>query len=434
MFKYVVLFASVMVSIQIVREQGDALKADCHKRRKPALASLVDEVISWDAAWREHKKKTDALRKQRNDLSEEINKIKKQGGDVSAILAKAKTIPQDIALIEKVQSDLSEKIQGALWRLPVILDMAVPEGDNEKANVEVRRWGVPRTDEVIAHGDWAQQHNLADFDQAAQVAGAGFNYLKEELALLDISLQRYAIDVMRKHGFKLMEVPMMLRSAAYERVVPLGDFEEVMYPAGDDAFMIATAEHPLMSFFLNKTLDERELPVKLVGVSSCWRREIGSRGVDTKGLFRMHQFNKVEQVVISTPQESYTWFEKMQGITEEIMQSLKIPYRVLEICSGDISIKNAKQYDIEAFFPRQGKYAEITSCSNCATWQADRLGLKVKAGAEKFTPHTLNNTALATSRVMVAIMENFQNEDGTVNVPEVLQKYVGFKVMGKPIK
>ncbi|MDP6293349.1 MAG: serine--tRNA ligase [Candidatus Woesearchaeota archaeon] len=419
-----------MISMQDLRENPAAYKADCEKRHKPQLAALVDEVLKLDENWKEHKKKTDDLRAERNKISKDINTQKKAGGDVEALLQKAKDIPAQIQQIEQVQNDLHEKINVILRKLPNLMHESVPEGKTEADNPEIRKWGKPKKGKGENHGEWAEAHGLADFDTAAKVSGAGFNYLKEELALLDISLQRYAIDFMRKQDFKLMEVPMMLRQDAYAATTPMEDFEDVMYSVGKEHYLIATAEHPLMAQFWNKTVSGNELPLKIVGVSPAWRKEIGSRGVDTKGLFRMHQFNKVEQIVVCKPDESYDWFEKMQGYTEEMVKELGIPYRVIEICSGDLSIKNAKQYDIEAWFPRQDKYAEITSASNCTTWQAQRLNFKASMNNQKITPHTLNNTALATSRIMVAILENFQNKDGKVDIPKCLHKYTGFKQMG----
>lgn len=417
-----------MISVQALRENAAKYKADCEKRHKPELIPLIDTALELGDAWLEHKKKTDDLRHERNELSKKINEAKKKGDDVAPLLEKAKEIPQKIRMIEEVQNAVKTKMNAILARLPNLMHASVPEGKSEKDNPEIRRWGNVKHTKVKNHGEFAEEKGLADFETATNVAGAGFNYLKEELALLDLSLQRYAIDFMRKQGFTFFEVPMMLRKDAYAAVTPLDDFQDVMYAVGKDMYMIATAEHPLMAQFWNKTLNEKDLPLKIVGVSTAWRKEIGSRGVDTKGLFRMHQFNKVEQVVVCKPEESYEWMEKMQGYSEKMLQELGIPYRVIDICSGDLSIKNAKQYDIEAWFPRQGKYAEITSCSNCTAWQSSRLNCRVRA-KEKYYPHTLNNTALATSRTMVAILENFQN-NGKVDIPKVLHKYTGFTQLG----
>ncbi|MBI4143860.1 serine--tRNA ligase [Candidatus Woesearchaeota archaeon] len=417
-----------MILLRNVRENPDLYKKDCIKRHKPELVVLVDDVVRLDASWREHKKKTDGLRRQRNEISEQVNAEKKKGKDVSGLLETAKDIPKKIAFIEDVQKELEKKINDILLRLPNLMHASVPEGKDSSQNPEVRKWGSPvSAPAIVSHGELAEKKGLADFDTAAKVAGSGFNYLKEELALLDISLQRFAIDFMRSKGFTFMEVPMLLRRDAYSAVTPLNDFQDVMYPVDNDFFLIATAEHPLMAYFWDKVVDETELPIKLVGLSSAWRKEIGAHGVDTKGLFRMHQFNKVEQVVVCRPEESFDWLEKMQLLSEEMIKKLGIPYRIIEICSGDLSIKNAKQYDIEAWFPRQNKYAEIGSASNCSSWQSVRLNLRYRKGQEKEFPNTLNNTALATSRVMVAILENFQNNDGSIDIPKVLHKYTGFE-------
>jgi seryl-tRNA synthetase len=242
-----------------------------------------------------------------------------------------------------------------------------------------------------------------------------------------MALQAFAVDYMVKQGFTLVFPPFMMRRAAYEGVTDLGDFETVMYKTeGEDLYLIATSEHPIGAMFMDEVIDEDRLPLAFAGISACFRREIGGHGVDMKGLFRMHQFNKIEQFVFSRPEDSWGWHEKLRANGEAIYQALDIPYRVVNVCTGDIGTVAAKKYDIEAWFPRQGKYREVISCSNCTDYQSRRLNIRAgKLGGEKFVPHTLNSTAMATSRGLVAVLENYQNRDGTITVPNVLRPYLG---------
>jgi seryl-tRNA synthetase len=305
----------------------------------------------------------------------------------------------------------------------------VPEGKDANDNVVVKTWGKKRTIkfELQNHAELLERAGLADFETARKASGQGFNYLLGEMALLDLALQRYGIDLLLKNGFILVVPPMLLRYETLSGVLNgLKDFEEVVYKIEqEDAYLIGTAEHSLVAFFRDKIIKEKEFPVKVCAVTPCFRKEIGAHGVDTKGLFRMHQFNKVEQVVITKPEDSFKMLEQMQSITEKFFQSLDIPYRVVEICSGDIGAKTAKQYDIEAWFPRQKVYREVTSASNCTDYQARSLNIKYEGkGGEKKYVHMLNNTMVATSRAMVAILENFQQEDGSIELPKVLQPYM----------
>ncbi|MEM4366151.1 MAG: serine--tRNA ligase, partial [Candidatus Woesearchaeota archaeon] len=284
--------------------------------------------------------------------------------------------------------------------------------------------------ELKSHGELLEQWALGDFRRGAKISGAGFQFIKGKIALLDLALQQFAIQKLLKKGYTFVMPPMMMRRKPYEGVVSIADFENVMYKIeGEDLYAIATSEHPLVAQFLDEVLDERELPIRLCGLSACFRKEIGSHGVDTRGLFRVHQFNKVEQVIISKPEESWHLHEEMQRNAEELFESLEIPFRVVNCCTGDLGMVAAKRYDIEAWFPRQGKYAEVTSASNCTDYQAVGLNIRYQHGKEQKRDyvHTLNATAIATGRAIVAILENFQEKDGSVSVPKVLQKFTGFK-------
>ncbi len=422
-----------MIDIKLIRENPDLVKENTRKRFKDE--KLVDEVIKKDAEWRKLKGEADSVRAERNKVSKEISDAKKAGKNTDTLMKKASEIPERLVQIEERSNKLEKEIAAAVKQLPNTMHDKVPLGKDGTQNIEIRKWGkVQKSDfEVKNHGEIAESLGLADFDAGRNNAGEGFNYINGELAMLDRALQMYGIDFALKKGFTLLVPPMMLNFETLEGVLSgLKDFEDVVYKIEkEDLYMIGTAEHPLTALFKNKTLNKKEFPIRLTAATPCFRKEIGSHGVDTKGLFRMHQFNKVEQVVLTLPEDSYKMMEEMQKITEEFFQSLEIPYRVLEICSGDLGPKFAKQYDIEAWFPRQGKYAEVTSCGNCTDFQARALNIKYLDGNDKKCVHILNNTMVATSRAMVAILENYQNKDGTVTVPKVLVPYMhGIKVIG----
>jgi seryl-tRNA synthetase len=421
-----------MLDPKLVRENPEAVRRDLEKRNDGAKLELLEQVVAMDAEWRKLTEEVNALRHERNDIAKKIAEAKKVKGDASALLARAseilKRIDEDGARLEEMR----KAIDAVLMRLPNILHESVPVGKDDSANAVVRKWGEPKVlpFELKSHGELAEELGLADFDRAARIAGAGFNYLKGDLALLDLALVNYAVQFMTAKGYTLVEPPFMMRREAYEGVTDLADFENVMYKIeGENLYMIATSEHPMAAMYIGEIIDEDALPIKFVGMSPCFRREIGARGVDTKGLFRMHQFNKVEQFIFCRPEDSWKFHEELQANSEEMIRGLGLPFRVVNVCTGDIGTLAAKKYDIEVWFPRQGKYGEVTSCSNDTDYQARRLGIRYgKQGSEKKgVPHTLNNTAIATSRIMVAILENCQNADGSVTVPEVLRKYMGGK-------
>ena len=417
-----------MLEINFVVKNPDAVKADLKKRGIIDKIKWVDELIKLNEEQKNLKTELDNLRHKRNEVSESINKDKREGKDISELVKEASQLPKRIKQLDQEYREKVDKIRFYLMRIPNILDDSVPIGKDDSENVEIKRVGKPKefNFELKPHGVLAEELGIADFKRAAKVVGSGFVYLKDELAMLDMALQRFAIDYLMGKGFTLVEPPFMLSRKAYEGVTSIDDFENVMYKIdGEDNYMIATAEHPLVSMFMNEVINEEDLPIKLVGISPCFRREIGSHGVDTKGLFRMHQFNKVEQVVFSTPEQSNKIFNEIQKNTEEMFAKLGIPYRVVNICTGDMGIVASKKHDVEAWFPRENKYKEVGSCSNCKSYQAVRLNIKVKRkdGTKEYL-HTLNNTGIATSRAMRAILENYQNKDGSVDIPEVLWPYM----------
>jgi len=328
-------------------------------------------------------------------------------------------------MLEKVEKNIKKE----LIQIPNILHESVPIGKDETENKEIRKWGEPPQFSFTPKTHLELAKNLIDFEAGAKASGSGFTYLKNEMVLLDIALQRFAIDFLTKKGYILVEPPYMVNKKTYESMIGNPEeFSEAGYKIeGEDLFLIPTAEYPLGGMFIDKVFNKDELPIKLVGVSPAFRREAGTHGKYAKGLFRMHQFNKVEQFIICLPDESWNFFEELQKNSEELYQQLGIHYRVVEICSGDIGAKQAKQYDIEAWMA-DGNYREIGSNSNCTDYQARRLNLKYRE-KEGMPPagfvHTLNNTALATSRTMIAIMEQNQQEDGTIKIPRILWDYMG---------
>ncbi len=419
-----------MLDINYIRENPEVVKENIKKRNKPELIKLVDDFLKSDKEWKQEKQKNDDLRHRRNKVSEEINLAKKQGKDASAFIQEAKEIPQKLAESDKKITELEQKTNFCLMRIPNLMHASVPLGKDGNDNVEIKKVGKPKkiNFELLTHTELAEKLSVADFEQGREVAGQGFNYIIGQLAMLDNALQRYGVDFLIKKGFKLVVPPMLLNKETLSGAVDLSAFEEVIYKVeNENLYLIGTAEHSLVSMLKNKTIKKENLPLKFCAVTPCFRKEIGGHGVDTKGLFRMHQFNKVEQVVYTTPEESFHMLEEMQKITEEFFESLEIPFRTIEICSGDLGGKFAKQYDIEAWFPRQNTYKEVTSAGNCTDYQARRLNINYLTTEGKRTAHILNNTMVATSRAMVAILENYQNKDGTVTIPKILQKYTKFK-------
>lgn len=424
-----------MLDIRFIREHPDLVKQDLKKRNDTEKLGWVDDLLKKDEEYRKLLQESQDLRHKRNTATQEINALKKEGKDISKKVKEVKEIPDRIRKAEQRIAELKEKIIFYLMRIPNILHKSVPVGKDPSDNKVIRTWGKKRKFDfdLKPHGELMEELGGADFRRATKVAGAGFYYLKGNIALLDIALQRFAIDFLTKKGFTLVEPPFLLNRRAYEGVIDLADFEKVMYRIdGDELYLIATSEHPLVAMHMNETFDESQLPIKYCGVSPCFRREIGSHGIDTRGLFRVHQFNKVEQVIFCKPEDSWKLHEEIQKNSEEMLKKLGLPYRVVNICTADIGIIAAKKYDIEAWFPREKAYSEVTSASNCTAYQATRLNIKYKLGEEKIYVHTLNNTGIATSRTIRAILENCQNKDGSVTVPKVLQPYMnGLKKIKK---
>ena len=419
-----------LIDPKIIRENPEIVKKNLEKRRDPVIIEKLDSWVSSDKEWRELKQKTDDLRSKRNTITESIKQAKIKGEDTSALMTQAKTLPELIKVSETKLKELEVSNKMLLMSIPNILQDDVPYGKDGDDNVVVRTWGeAVKNPNLIHHGELASKLNLAEFDRAVKISGEGFYALKGDLALLNMAIVSYSIELLAKKGFSLVIPPAMMNRRAYEGVTDLSEFDSVMYKIeGEDHYMIATAEHPLTSMLMDETIEDKDLPIVQAGYSTNFRKEIGKHGLDERGLFRLHQFDKVEQIVFCKPQDSNAWHEKMVANAEELCRDFEIPHRVVLICTGDIGTVAAKKYDIESWSPREGKYFETHSLSNCTTYQATRLNIKYrKSATEKEFVHTLNATEVAIPRMLRAILENHQTPEGTIRIPKALQRYM----MGK---
>ena len=416
-----------MLDINLIRDHPEVVRADLEKRGDEENLTRLEELIGWDRAWRETNTQVNELRHRRNDLSRRVAMAQRAGEEVSDLTQEASDLGGQIENLEAYLDSVRSSMDAALMRLPNILDPDVPVGKDDTENVEVRRWGEPREVgfELRPHGELLETSGWGDFERGRKVSGAGFVFLRGDMVLLDLALQKFALDSVVERGYLPVSPPFLIRRRPYEGVVDLADFENVMYKVeGEDLYLIATSEHPIAAMHMDEVFEEEALPLRYAGLSTNFRKEIGAHGVDTKGLFRMHQFNKVEQFIFSLPEDSGQYHEELIGNAEAIFQKLEIPHRVVNVSTGDIGTVAAKKYDLETWSPRQGKYVEVVSCSNVTDYQARRLNIKVgKRGGAKRLVHTLNSTAIATSRALVAILEHYQNEDGTVTIPRVLRSY-----------
>ncbi|MBL7055771.1 serine--tRNA ligase [Candidatus Woesearchaeota archaeon] len=424
-----------MLDIKFIRENSEKVKENIKKKFQDEKLAKVDEIVEKDKEYRELLQESEKLRHERNKISSDISQSKKEGKDVNDLLERAKVIPNKIKEIEETQNKLRSEILEILYILPNMIHESVPIGKSDKENVEKERIGTPKKFEfeVKSHVEVAENLGVVDFDISAKTSGNGFYFLKGKLGLLNMALINFARDFMVEHGYEYVEPPLMIRKEILQGVYSNEEIDAMSYKIeGEDLYLIATSEHPLIGMFIGKTLRKEDLPIKITGFSACFRKEIGSHGIDEKGLYRTHQFNKQEMVVICEPKDSYKFYDEMLKLTKELFKKLELPIREFECCSGDLADLKAKSCDLEAWSPRKNEYFEITSLTNMEEAQARRLNIKILDGGDKYFAHTLNNTVIATSRAMVAILENNQNEDGTVNVPQVLQKYMnGLKVIGK---
>lgn len=419
-----------MLDIRLIRENPELVRSNLMMRGNPENLKMLDELIDCDKRWRQHLTRLNELRHERRMVTAEIAAVKKKGEKTNDAISRAKKVDAEITTLEKQVGESEEKVHHRLMRLPNLLHETVPTGKDENDNVEVRIWSkIPKFDfPVKGHMDLGLDLDLMDIERAGKIAGARFFYLKKEAVLLDMALINFALEETAKRGYTPIEPPYMMRRKPYEGVVALSDFEDVLYKIeNEDLYLIATSEHPMASMFMDEVLKAEDLPLKLVGFSTNFRKEAGAHGKDTRGVFRTHQFNKVEQFVFCKPEDSWKTHEELIRNAEELVQKLDLPYRIVNVCTGDIGTVAAKKYDVEAWMPAQNTYREIISCSNCTDYQARRLNIRYRekeGEAPQGFVHTLNSTALATGRTIVAILENYQQEDGSVVVPNVLRKYM----------
>lgn len=426
-----------MLTTKYVRDHLQEIKRSLEKRRSDYP---LDELMDLDEQEKKIQKQVQELRTKRNKGSLEVSELRKAGKKAShAQIKELSEIKRMIDELEVKARGYESRISELLWNMPNILHESVPYGRDSGQNVEIRRHGAIER-KGAGHEDVLKRLDLLDLEQAAKVSGARFYYLKGDLALLENALVRFAIDNLMQKGYTLVSPPFMLKKEYYRGATALGDFEEALYMVGDtkesekkdleklgdELFLISTSEHPLAAMVAGRVFSAKELPKRYAGVSPCFRREAGSHGKDTKGIFRVHQFYKVEQFVVSRQEDSWAIFEELIGNAEELFRKLEIPYRVVDMCTAEIGTVAARKYDIEAYMPAQDKYREVVSCSNCTDWQALRLDIKYDEGERKYA-HTLNSTAVATTRTIVAIIENYLNEKGSINIPDALVPYMNGK-------
>ena len=425
-----------MLDMSMFREHADVLRADHDKREMPH--DNIDEVIRLDEEWRQARYDVDQLRKKRNEAARGIAEAKKSGDSAAAdsILAEVASLGQEIDFLsEKVDSCLAER-DAIRMRVPNILHDSVPVGEDDQKNTLHSLHG-DKTElgfEARNHNDLIEMNNWVDLARGAKVTGSRFYFLQGDLARLEMALQSYSANFLMERGYTLVQPPLMMNREAYEGVTDLGDFETVMYGIEPDKYyLIATSEHPLTAMRMDEIIEPSELPIKLVGVSSCFRREVGAHGLSDRGIWRVHQFTKIEQIVICKPDDSWEHHEELLTNAVELWDSLGLHYRVVNICTGDMGTVASKKYDLEAWLPGANAYKEVVSCSNCTDYQANRLRMRYRTAEGNSAVHTLNSTAVATSRALVAIMEQYQNEDGTVRVPDVLVPHMGGQTVLKPL-
>jgi len=419
-----------MLDMKLIRDHPEVVADNLKRRGNTEKVRMLQDLIEYDKKWRQLLTEANELRHKRRMITNEIASLKKKGKDAGEKIQEAQAIPEKIKKLGMQVEEYKQKANQILLKLPNILDESVPVGKDETENVVIRTCGKPPDFdfEPKNHLEVALRLGLIDVERGAKVAGHGFYYLRGELALLDYAILCYTIDFMIKRGYQLVEPPFMMRKRPYLGVTDLEFFEDQLYKiAREDLYLIATAEHPIAAYFMDEVLAKKDLPVKFVGVSSCFRKEVGAHGKYTRGLFRMHQFNKVEQFIFCLPEDSRKFHEELQKNAEDLYQSLGLHHRVVVLCSGDTGIVQAKTYDIQVWMA-DGEYREIGSNSNCTDYQARRLNIRhrEKEGqAPAGFVHTINNTALATSRTMMAILEHFQQRDGSIVIPKVLRPFMG---------
>ena len=422
-----------MIDIKFLRENPDAVKENIKKKFQDSKLPLVDEVIELDAQLRKAQQRGDSLRADRNRISKEIGGFMAKGQKDEAEKAKAqvKEFSDELEALEKQEEELSEKVKKIMMTIPNIIDPSVPIGKDDSENVEITRYGEPVVPdfEIPYHSEIMERLNGIDLDSARRVAGNGFYYLMGDIARLHSAVLAYARDFMIDRGFTYCIPPYMIRSNVVTGVMSFAEMDAMMYKIeGEDLYLIGTSEHSMIGKFIDNILEEDTLPRTLTSYSPCFRKEKGAHGIEERGVYRIHQFEKQEMIVVCKPEDSKMWFDKLWQNTVDLFRSMDIPVRTIECCSGDLADLKVKSYDVEAWSPRQKKYFEVGSCSNLGDAQARRLKIRVNGSdGKKYFAHTLNNTVVAPPRMLIAFLENNLNADGTVNIPEVLRPYMGGK-------
>ena len=421
-----------MIDIKFLRENPEAVKENIKKKFQDSKLPLVDEVIEADAQYRKIIQRAESLRADRNRISKEIGGYMAKGMKEEAENAKAqvKAFSDELSALEKQEEELSEKVNKIMMTIPNIIDPSVPIGKDDSENVEITRYGEPIVPdfEIPYHSEIMEKLNGIDLDSARKVAGNGFYYLMGDIARLHSAVISYARDFMIDRGFTYCIPPFMIRSNVVTGVMSFAEMDAMMYKIeGEDLYLIGTSEHSMIGKFSDTIVPEETLPQTLTSYSPCFRKEKGAHGIEERGVYRIHQFEKQEMIVVCKPEESAMWFEKLWQNTVDLFRSMDIPVRTIECCSGDLADLKVKSYDVEAWSPRQKKYFEVGSCSNLGDAQARRLKIRVNGKDGKYFAHTLNNTVVAPPRMLIAFLENNLNADGTVNIPEVLRPYMGGK-------
>ncbi len=428
-----------MLDIRFLRENPDIVKENIKKKFQDSKLALVDEVIELDAQSRAIKSEADSLRANRNKVSKEIGALMAQGKKDEAMAAKSKVteFSERLAECEKLEAEYAEKVTKIMMVIPNIIDPSVPIGKDDSENVEVTKYGDPVVPEfdIPYHTEIMERFNGIDLDAARNVAGNGFYYLQGDIARLHSACISYARDFMIDRGFTYCVPPFMIRSNVVTGVMSFAEMDAMMYKIeGEDLYLIGTSEHSMIGKYIDTIVNEDTLPHTLTSYSPCFRKEKGAHGIEERGVYRIHQFEKQEMIVVCKPEDSMMWFEKLWQNTVDLFRSLDIPVRTLECCSGDLADLKVKSFDVEAWSPRQKKYFEVGSCSNLGDAQARRLKIRVNGKDGKYFAHTLNNTVVAPPRMLIAFLENNLNEDGSVNVPVALRPYMGGKEKLIPVK
>ncbi len=421
-----------MLDIKFMRENPDVVKENIKKKFQDAKLPLVDEAIELDRKFRESKGRADALRADRNRISKEIGGLMAKGlrDEAEKVKAKVAEIAAELKDLEEKEVELAAELKKRMQVIPNIIAASVPIGKDDSENVEIERFGEPVVPdyEIPYHVDIMESFNGIDLDAARKTSGNGFYYLRGDIARLHSAILSYARDFMIDRGFTYYVPPFMIRSDVVTGVMSFAEMENMMYKIeGEDLYLIGTSEHSMIGKFIDTILPESELPQTLTSYSPCFRKEVGAHGIEERGVYRIHQFEKQEMIVVCKPEESDKWYDVLWQNTVDFFRSLDIPVRTLECCSGDLADLKVKSLDVEAWSPRQQKYFEVGSCSNLGDAQARRLGIRVKGEKGNYFAHTLNNTVVAPPRMLIAFLENNLNADGTVNIPEPLRMYMGGK-------